>query len=137
MASGQKPVPAAIGFASGVLLIVGALLDWSGVAYSSALDRRLAFAAGASMIALAVVALLWRPRVLALAIAAGAIGLNMGIVGYRDISGRLHEYAAYPDASVGVGLYFVIVGAALALLLGLATAAPRSWSRFVRPFERR
>jgi hypothetical protein len=106
------------------------------VAYSSALDRRLVFAAGALMIALAAVALMWRPRVLAFAIAAGTVGLNMGVVNYRDISGRLHEYAAYPDASVGVGRYFVIAGAALALLLGLVTAAPRSVSRLVRPLDR-
>lgn len=87
------------------------------------------------MIALAAAALTWRPRVLALAIAAGAIGLNMGVVNYHDISDRLHEYSAYPDASVGVGVYLVIAGGALSLLLGLVAAAPRSWSRLVRPRE--
>ena len=114
---------AAVGFTSGVLLTLGSVLDWSGVAYSSGLDRALAFAAGALMIVLAAIALTWRPRVLGFAIASGVLGLNMGVVNFRDINDNLHEYADYPNASVGVGIYLVLVGGALALLVGVVTAA--------------
>jgi hypothetical protein len=119
----------AVAFASGVFLILGSVLDWSGVAYSSGLDRGLAFAAGALMIVLAAAALKWRRRVLAFATVAGVLGLNMGVVNFLDINDQLHEYASYPDATVGVGIYLVLLGGALALFLGIITLIPRRWFR--------
>ena len=123
----RSRLPAAVGFASGVLLMLGSALDWSGVAYSSRLDRGLVLAAGALMMVLAAVAATWWPRALALAIAAGALALNMGVVNFRDINDKRYEYADYPDASVGFGIYFVLVGGALALLLGVFALIPRRW----------
>lgn len=117
----------ALAVAAGALLMLGAVLDWSGVKYSSRLDRTLAFAAGAFAVAVAVIAFAWRLRVLALAIGSGLLGLNMAIVNASDIRRHEFEYAAYPGASVGVGLYLVVVGGALALLVGLAALLPRRW----------
>jgi hypothetical protein len=113
---------AAVGLVAGVLLALASLLDWSGVTYSSRVDRGLALAAGAAVIVLALACFLWRPGVLALAIAPGALGLNMGIVNYRDIDANAYEYAAYPAASVGIGIYLVLVGAGLALIVGIVAA---------------
>lgn len=45
---------------AGALLMLGSVTDWSGVEYSSRLDRRLAFAAGAATVAVALAALAWR-----------------------------------------------------------------------------
>jgi hypothetical protein len=112
---------AAVGFLAGALMIVGSLLDWSGVEYSSGLDRGLAAAAGALAVIAAALALAWRRRALALAIPAGGLGLNVAIVNMRDIAGHQYEYAVYPEASVGVGLYAVLVGASLALVVGGAS----------------
>jgi len=53
----------ALALAAGVALSAGALLDWSGVDYSSRLDRGLALGAGCLAIAAATLALVWRPRV--------------------------------------------------------------------------
>lgn len=117
----------ALALAAGVLLASGALLDWSGVDYSSRLDRGLALGAGCLAIASAALALVWRPRVLVLAIASGALGLNMAIVNIDDISGHEFEYAAYPDAAVGAGLYLVLAGGALALAVGLSALLPRRY----------
>jgi hypothetical protein len=116
-----------LALAAGILLTLGALLDWSGVEYSSRLDRGLAFVAACLAIAAATLAVVWRPRLLVLAIAAGALGLNMAIVNIKDIRGHDFEYADYPDASVGVGLYLVLSGGALALAVGLAALLPRRY----------
>jgi hypothetical protein len=115
---------AAGGFAAGALMIVGSLLDWSGVEYSSGLDRGLALAAGAVAAVAAGLGLKWRRRALALAFPAGILGLNMAIVNIRDIAGHDYEYVRYPEASVGVGLYAVLVGAGLALVAGVASLLP-------------
>jgi len=118
-----------VGFAlaAGVLLSIGALLDWSGVDYSSRLDRGLALGAGCLAIVAATLALVWRPRLLVLAIASGVLGLNLAIVNIKDISGHDFEYAEYPNASVGVGLYAVLAGGALALAVGLTAVLPRRY----------
>jgi Na+-transporting NADH:ubiquinone oxidoreductase subunit NqrE len=113
-----------LALAAGVLLTIGALLDWSGVDYSSRLDRALAVAAGGLAIATATLAVVWRRRVLVLAIGSGLLGLNMAIVNIRDISRHDFEYADYPEASVGVGLYMVLAGGALALAVGLTALLP-------------
>jgi len=110
--------------AAGALMIVGSLLDWSGVEYSSGLDRGLALAAGALAIVAAGLAVAWRRRALALAVVAGGLGLNMAVVNIRDIAGHEYEYAAYPEASVGVGLYVVLAGSALSLAGGVASLLP-------------
>ncbi len=121
----------AVGFASGALLMLGSLLDWSGVSYSSDFDRAAVFTAGALMIVLAAGALWWRPRLLAFALAPAVLGLNMAVVNFTDIDGRLYEYAHYPDASVGIGIYLVLVGATVALFLGAITVISQRW--FGRP----
>lgn len=105
--------------------MLGSILDWSGVEYSSRLDRALAFSAGMFLTALAAVAFAWRPRILALAVAPGVLGLNMAIVNIKDIAAHDFEYAAYPEATVGIGLYIVVVGGALALVVGLAALVAR------------
>ncbi|HEU0247329.1 MAG TPA: hypothetical protein VFR38_09630 [Gaiellaceae bacterium] len=64
------------------------MLDWSGVDYSSRLDRGLALGAGRLAIAAATLAVVWRPRMLVLAIVSGVLGLNMAIVNIKDISGH-------------------------------------------------
>lgn len=61
-----------------------------------------------------------------LAIPAGAVGLNMGVVNYHDISSKRYEYDCYPHATVGTGLYLVVAGGALGLLVGLVSLVPRS-----------
>jgi hypothetical protein len=68
---------AAGGLTAGALMILGSLLDWSGVEYSSGVDRGLAFAAGAVAEVAAGLAVRWRRRALALAVPAGILGLNM------------------------------------------------------------
>jgi len=118
---------AVLALTAGALLAVGALLDWSGVGYSSRLDRGLTLAAGCLAISAAVLAAVWRPRMLVLAIASGVLGLNMAIVNIKDISGHDFEYADYPAASVGVGLYVVLAGGALALAVGLTALLPRRY----------
>jgi hypothetical protein len=111
---------AVVAAAAGALLIVGSLLDWSGVEYSSQLDRRLAFAAGVIAVA-AAGAGLYERRALVASLVAGALGLNMAIVNIRDIVGHGYEYARYPEAAVGLGLYAVLAGAVLALATGLGS----------------
>lgn len=106
-------------------MTAGALLDWSGVSYSSHLDRGLALAAGCLTLAAAALAALWRPRRLGLAIVSGVLGLNMAIVNMTDISAHHYEYARYPDATVGVGLYLVLAGGALALAAGVVALLRR------------
>jgi uncharacterized membrane protein YidH (DUF202 family) len=102
--------------AGGVLLSLGALLDWTGVPYSSTIDRGLAMAAGLLAVLVALVAL-WRwTSVMWLGLVAAALGLNMGIVNYIDISTHSYEYTAYPNARVGVGIYLVVAGALLIML---------------------
>jgi hypothetical protein len=117
--------------AAGAALVLGAFVDWTGVDYSSHLDRTLAAVAGAVVIVLAAAALAWRRVVLALCILPGALGLNMGIVNVLDIERHRHEYAAYPDAAVGVGLYLVLVGGSGAVLVGLL--AVREWRARTAP----
>jgi hypothetical protein len=51
----------------------------------------------------------------------------MGIVNYDDIANKRYEFAAYPTAAVGVGLYLVIAGASLGIAAGLAAFAPGRW----------
>jgi hypothetical protein len=114
---------AAVAAVAGVLMIAGSALDWSGVEYSSHVDRWLAFGAGAIAAAVAAVALR-EPRALLAALAAAALGLNMAIVNIRDISGHEYEYARYPQASVGLGLYLVLAGSVLALAAGIASLWP-------------
>jgi peptidoglycan/LPS O-acetylase OafA/YrhL len=111
---------AAVAGAAGALMIVGSALDWSGVEYSSQLDRWLAFAAGV-LAAAAGVAALREPRLLVSCLAAGVLGLNMAIVNIRDIAGHEYEYAAYPEASVGIGLHALLVGSLLALAAGVSS----------------
>jgi peptidoglycan/LPS O-acetylase OafA/YrhL len=108
--------------AAGCLMAAGSVLDWSGVEYSSQLDRWLSFAAGTLALAVAVAAR-YQPRWLAVTLVAGALGLNMAVVNIRDISGHEYEYARYPEAAVGLGLYAVLVGALLTLATGLVSLA--------------
>jgi len=54
-----------------------------------------------------------RERLPLLLLIPAAVALNMAVINIRDISGHHFEYADYPDASVGVGLYLVGVGAVL------------------------
>jgi hypothetical protein len=120
---------AAVGAAAGALMVAGSVLDWSGVEYSSALDRGLALAAGAVVILSAALAVVWRRELLGLAVVGGALGLNMAIVNIRDIDGHRYEYVTYPEASVGIGLYAVLVGAVVSVLVAVASFAPLSRRR--------
>jgi len=117
----------ALGILAGSCLMLGSVLDWSGVAYSSTVDRRLVFAAGVATVALGVAAFLWRQRVLVLALVPAVVGLNMGVVNFRDIDGKLYEFAGQQEASVGVGIYLVFVGGVLALAVGICSALLRQW----------
>jgi len=72
-----------------------------------------------------------------LAIGSGALGLNMAIVNINDISSHEFEYEEYPDAAVGVGLYLVLAGAALALAVGLAALLPGRYFSVEPPEEER
>jgi uncharacterized membrane protein YidH (DUF202 family) len=123
---------AAVVAVAGALVAAGSLLDWSGVAYSSHLDRGLALAAGLLMVLTSGLAVSASGRFLALAIPLGALALNMGFVNYDDVANNLHEYRAYPQAAVGVGLYLVIVGACLGIAAGVGTLVPRRWLSSMR-----
>jgi hypothetical protein len=111
----------------GALVAVGSLLDWSGVSYSSQLDRGLAVAAGVLLLIVAALGFAWHRRILIASLAPAALALNMGIVNYNDITNGLYEYAAYPDAEVGVGLYLVIVGSVVAIAAGMLALVPPRW----------
>jgi hypothetical protein len=100
--------------ASGVLIGVGALVDWSGVAYSSRVDRGFCIAAAILVVAIAAVSDRWHHRIPLLLLIPAALALNMAVINIRDISGHRFEYADHPDALVGVGLYLVAIGAGLA-----------------------
>jgi hypothetical protein len=111
----------------GALMSLGGLLDWSGVPYSSSVDRRLAIAAGLLAILVSVGAL-WQPWVMWLGFVAAALGLNMGIVNYVDISAHAYEFSKYPNARVGVGIYLIIAGGVLVtagMILWLTTRQRR------------
>jgi hypothetical protein len=99
--------------AGAILIAVGAVTDWSGVSYSSHLDRGVAL--GAAIAAAALVPLVvrgpaWVPLLL---LVPAALALNMAVVNILDIRDHRFEYADYPDASVGVGLYLVSTGGVL------------------------
>jgi hypothetical protein len=111
----------ALALAGGTLMMLGAFLDWSGVGYVPPWDRELAAAGGIMAAAAGTAALRW-PYAVLLALPGALLGLALGIVNYRDVSERRYEFEAYPNASVGVGLYVVIAGTVLALA-GVATAA--------------
>jgi hypothetical protein len=100
--------------ASGVLIGIGALVDWSGVSYSSRVDRGFCIAAAILVVAIAAVGNRWHSRIPLLLLIPAALALNMAIINIRDINGHHFEYADYPDAAVGVGLYLVAIGGGLA-----------------------
>jgi Na+-transporting NADH:ubiquinone oxidoreductase subunit NqrE len=108
-------VVAALG--GGALIALGALLDWSGVSYSSSVDRGVCIAAAVIAVVIAVIADRGRERLPLLLLIPAALALNMAVINIRDIARHHFEYADYPDASVGVGLYLVTIGA---VLVGLA-----------------
>jgi hypothetical protein len=89
------------------------VLDWSGVAYSSRADRGICIAAALLIALTAALMNRGRERLPLLLLIPAAVALNMAVINIRDIAGHKFEYADYPDASVGVGLYLVAAGAAL------------------------
>lgn len=106
---------AAIG-AGAALIMAGSFLDWSGVPYSSLLDRRIAFLAGILSLIFGGLWLVRPSRLLVPAtLLAGVVALDMAVVNYSDIQGHKYEYAAYPAARVGVGLYALLLGSGLLL----------------------
>jgi hypothetical protein len=111
--------------AGGAILALGSVLDWSGVAYSSRLDRAIALAAGVLSMVIGVAGFAWRPRAVGFAILFGVVGLFMGVVNYDDIRNHLYEYAAYPGARVGLGVYLVTFGSFLSLVAGILALAGR------------
>lgn len=123
----MRALLASLGLASAGCLLLGSILDWSGVAYSSTLDRRIVAACGVALVLLSAAALVWRRRLLAFALAPAVVSLNMGVVNYRDIDGHEFEFERYPEATVGVGVYLVLVGAVLALAVGGASVLPPRW----------
>jgi hypothetical protein len=127
-------VSAVVALFGGGLVALGSLLDWSGVSYSSRLDRSLALAAGLLVILVAALCLTWHRRLLLAAVPPAVLAANMGVVNYDDIANRRYEFEAYPAADVGIGLYLVIIGAGLGVLAGLAAIAPyrRLRSRVLR-----
>ena len=94
-------------------MAIGAILDWSGVAYSSRADRGICIGAAVLIGLIAAVANRGRERLPLLLLIPAAVALNMAVINIRDIHGHHFEYADYPDASVGIGLYLVTAGAAL------------------------
>jgi hypothetical protein len=106
--------------AGALLIAVGAVTDWSGVSYSSHLDRGVCLAAAITAAALGSLAARrgpsWLPLLL---LVPAALALNMAVVNILDIRDHRFEYADYPDASVGVGLYLVGAGG---LLVAVAAA---------------
>ena len=54
-----------------------------------------------------------------------AAGLLMAIVNVVDIAGHKYEFVAYPEASVGVGLWLVAAGALLSLAAAIAAFVER------------
>jgi hypothetical protein len=99
--------------AGAILIAVGAETDWSGVSYSSNLDRGVSL--GAAIAAAGLVPLVargpaWVPLLL---LVPAALALNMAVVNILDIRDHRFEYADYPDASVGLGLYLVGAGGLL------------------------
>lgn len=106
------PAAATLG---GGLLVAGSLAEWSGVAYSSQLDRMLMLAAGAATIAIALLAIRRGARTLSWAILPGLLALNMAVVNINDIATHSYEYRADPEAYVGWGLYVGVAGALVVL----------------------
>src|SRR5947209_7110092 len=88
---------------TGALCAAGSALDWSGVSYSSTLDRGLAaVAAGAFFFA---AFLTHRRRVWVLTFVATVLALNMAFVNMNDIANHRYEFTRYPGARVGLGLF--------------------------------
>lgn len=115
-----------VALVGGAVTTLGAVLDWSGVGYVPPHDRELAAGAGAVAGAIGLVALRL-PRLVVLAVLPALVGLNMGVVNFRDVSEHRYEFAAYPSADVGIGLYLVLAGASL--LLATAIAGAVGWRR--------
>jgi hypothetical protein len=92
---------------------IGAVLDWSGVAYSSRADRGICIAAAVLIAVTAAFMNRGRERLPLLLLIPAAVALNMAVINIRDISGHHFEYARYPDASVGIGLYVICAGVVL------------------------
>lgn len=110
--------------AGGVLIVVGAALGWSGVSYSSRLDRKIALAAGIAALLLAGVGFRTRRWPFIGGAIPGLLALDMAVVNIHDVAGHGYEYAAFPDARVGIGLYTLGVGAVLELLTSGITLLP-------------
>jgi hypothetical protein len=122
----RRPAAALLASA-GVAAAAGSLLDWSGVSYSSSVDRWLAGVSGGALLALAL-AVRARGAVLAAgAIVPAAVVLNMAVVNFRDIHGHRFEYAGYADARVGIGIYLLFAAAALGLAAAVLGAL--AWRR--------
>ena len=122
-----------------VLIVGGAVtffgaVDWSGVGYAPPWDRELAATAGI-IGAGAGIAARRRPGAAFVAVPATLVGLVIGFVNYRDVADHRYEFAAYPEARVGVGLYLVLAGSWTALVATLIVATPWIRSRALR--ERR
>lgn len=96
------------------------MLDWSGVSYSSHVDRGLSIAAAILVVAIAAFGNRGNVRIPLLLLIPSALALNMAVINIRDIHGHRFEYADYPEASVGVGLYLLAAGAVLTGLAGVA-----------------
>lgn len=120
------PAAATLG---GGLLVAASLAEWSGVAYSSHLDRMLMLAAGAATLAIALLAVRRAGRRLSWAIVPGLLALNMALVNINDIATHSYEYRAYPEAYVGWGLYVGLVGALVVLGVAVVHIAAALRSR--------
>ena len=112
----MNPWWAPAGLAGAILIAVGAITDWSGVSYSSHVDRGISLGAAiaaAVLIPLVVRGPAWVPLLL---LVPAAVALNMAVTNILDVREHRFEYADYPDASVGVGLYLVAAGGLLVAL---------------------
>jgi hypothetical protein len=116
-------VPA--GLAGAVLIAVGAVTDWSGVSYSSHLDRALSLAAAVAVAGLIPLVARGPTWVALLLLVPAALALNMAVVNILDVRDHRFEYADYPDASVGLGLYLVAAGGLLVVVAALTAFADR------------
>ncbi len=101
-----------------------AKLDWTGVFYSSHLDRRIALSAVVVVVLLSASTGRGRVWPSSAALLPGVAALDMAIVNIHDVANHHYEYAAVPSARVGVGLYVVLAGAVLVLLSALITFLP-------------
>lgn len=116
----------------GVLCLAGSVLDWSGVSYSSGLDRGLAAVAGGAFL---FAALLRRRRhVWVVTLLGSVLALNMAIVNINDIANHRYEFARYPHARVGSGLFVLLTcGIAGLAVSGLSIVSSRRSRRRQEP----